>query len=78
MTLVSALRGFPSHAGTDVYGHNVKVDFNTFEIQWSNADDDSAADVVNEIAAEQKDEFKRVADSIEALARQFAKQDSAI
>jgi hypothetical protein len=33
---------------------------------------------VNEIAAEQKDEFKRVADSIEALARQFAKQDSAI
>jgi hypothetical protein len=78
MTLVSVLRGFPSQSGTDVYGQDVKLDFNTFEIQWSNADDDSAADVVNEIAGEQKDEFKRVADSIEALARQFAKQDSAI
>lgn len=48
------------------------------EIQWSNGDDDSAADVINEIAGEQKDEFKRVADSIEALARTFAKKDSAV
>ena len=78
MTLVSALRGFPSHATKDVYGQDVKVDFNTFEIQWSNQDEDSVADAVSEIAAEQKDEFKRIADSIEALARQFAKQDSAI
>ena len=48
------------------------------EIQWSNGDDDSASDVVGEIAGEQKDEFKRVADSIEALARTFAKKDSAV
>lgn len=46
------------------------------EIQWSNGDDDSVD--VNEIAGEQKDEFKRVADSIEALARTFAKEDSAV
>ena len=76
--LVSTLRGFPSSASKDVYGADVKVDFNTPEIQWSNGDDDSAADVVKEIAGEQKDEFKRVADSIEALARTFAKKDSAV
>lgn len=76
MNLVSALRGFPSSADKDIYGADVKVDFNTMEIQWSNGDDDSV--VVNEIAGEQKDEFKRVADSIEALARTFAKKDSAV
>lgn len=54
------------------------MDFNTFDIQWSNGDDDSAADTVNEIAGEQKDDFKRIADSIDALARTFAKQDSAV
>lgn len=77
LSLISTLRGFPSHETKDVYGQDVKVDFNTFEIQWSNQDDDPAAAGV-EIASEQKDEFKRIADSIEALARQFAKQDSAI
>jgi ABC-type transporter Mla subunit MlaD len=61
-----------------VYGQDTKLDFNTFEIQWSNQDDDSAADVVSEIAGEQKDDFKRIVDSIEALARTFAKQDSPI
>jgi hypothetical protein len=78
MSLLNTLRGFPSHNTTDVYGQDIKLDFNTFEIQWSNQDDDSAADVVSEIASEQKDDFKRIADSIEALARTFAKQDSAI
>jgi hypothetical protein len=37
-----------------------------------------AAAAGGELAGEQKDEFKRVVDSIEALARQFAKQDSAV
>lgn len=78
LRLAGSLRGFPSSASKDIYGADVKVDFNTMEIQWSNGDDDSAADVVNEIAGEQKDEFKRVADSIEALARTFAKKDSAV
>ncbi|KAF2629129.1 hypothetical protein BU25DRAFT_430426 [Macroventuria anomochaeta] len=78
LSLVSTLRGFPSNASKDIYGADVKVDFNTIEIQWSNSDDDSASDVVNEIVGEQKDEFKRVADSIEALARTFAKKDSAV
>lgn len=78
LRLVSSLRGFPSSDTKDLYGADVKVDFNTMEIQWSNGDEDSASDVVKEIAGEQKDEFKRVADSIEALARTFAKKDSAV
>jgi hypothetical protein len=77
MSLISILRGFPSDDNKDVYGLDTKLDFATFEIQWSNQEDDPAA-VGGEIAGEQKDEFKRVVDSVEALARQFAKQDSAI
>lgn len=73
MTLISTLRGFPSHESKDIYGADTKLDFNTFEIQWSNRDEDPAADTVKEIAAEQKEEFKRIADSIESLARAFAK-----
>ena len=78
MTLVSTLRGFPSHESKDLYGADVKLDFNTFEIQWSNQDDDPAGDTVKEIDAEQKDDFKRIADSIENLGRTFAKKDSAV
>ncbi|KAF1821078.1 uncharacterized protein K489DRAFT_411480 [Dissoconium aciculare CBS 342.82] len=77
ISLISAVRGFPSHPSKDVYGFDTKLDFNTFEIQWSNEDDDAAANEVTEIAAETKDEFKRVADSVEALSRTFAK-DAAI
>jgi len=77
MTLISTLRGFPSHPGSDVYGLDTKVDLNTFEIQWSNQDEDAAMDG-GELAGEQKEEFKRIVDSIEALARQFAKQDSPV
>jgi hypothetical protein len=48
-----------------------------FDIQWSNEDDDAAANEVTEITAETKDEFQRVADSVEALSRTFAK-DAAV
>lgn len=78
LALVSSLRGFPSHATEDVYGFDTKVDFNTFVIQWSNEDEDSTADVVSEIAVEQKDSFKRIVDSVEALGRTFAKRDAAV
>lgn len=76
MDLINTLRGFPSDASKDIYGKDTKVDFNTFDIQWSNGDDDSTE--VDEIAGEQKDDFNRIADSIEALARTFAKKDSQI
>jgi hypothetical protein len=78
MTLVNPLRGFPSHDSKDVYGLDVYFELNTFEIQWANKDDDPSAGVVSEIAQEQKQTFKDVVDSFEALARTFAKQDSAI
>ena len=78
MSLITELRGFPSDESKDIYGADVKLDFNTFEIQWSNADEDPAGDTVKEIAQEQKDDFKRIADSIENLGRTFAKKDSAV
>ena len=78
MTLVNQLRGFPSHASKDVYGHDVYFELNTFEIQWANKDEDPTASDISELAAEQKQTFKDVVDSFEALARTFAKQDSAI
>ncbi|KJX96392.1 hypothetical protein TI39_contig633g00007 [Zymoseptoria brevis] len=73
--LVNSVRGFPSHPSKDVYGLDTKLELNTFEIQWASDDDDNATD---EVGGETKDDFKRVVDSIEALARQFAKNDSAI
>lgn len=75
MTLMNTVRGFPSHPSKDVFGLDTKLDLNTFEIQWSNEDDDAAA---GDVAGETKDDFKRVVDSIEALARTFAKNDSAV
>ena len=78
MTLLSTVRGFPSHQTKDVYGLDTKLDFTTFDIQWSNQDEDPTSSEISELAGEQKDDFKRVADSIEALGRTFAKKDSAI
>lgn len=78
LRLVQDLRGFPSHPTKDVYGADVKVEFNTTDIQWANDDEDPSANEINEVAQEQKDDFKRIADSIEALARTFAKNDSAV
>lgn len=78
MSLVSALRGFPSHPSKDVYGLDTKLELATFEIQYANDDEDPSANEISELAAEQKDEFKRIVDSIEALGRTFAKQDSAV
>ena len=76
---MSTVRGFPSHPNKDIYGLDTKLDLSTFEIQWSNKEEDpTAATDINEIAGEQKDDFKRVTDSIQALARAFAKQDSAV
>ena len=77
MSVISTVRGFPSHPNTDIYGLDTKLDLTTFEIQWTNKEEDpTMATDITEIAQEQKDDFKRVTDSIEALARTFAKKDS--
>ncbi|TKA39384.1 hypothetical protein B0A54_10403 [Friedmanniomyces endolithicus] len=75
LRLVSELRGFPSHPSKDIYEKDVKVDFNTFEIQWGNGEEESSPDSVKEIAGEQKEDFGRIAESIEAT---FAKKDAAV
>ena len=78
MSLISQLRGFPSHATQDIYGLDVKLELNTLEIQWTNEEEDPASNEVNDVAAETKQTFKDVVDSIEAASRQFAKQDSRV
>jgi len=75
MSLVSQLRGFPTNASSDIYGFDTKLELTTFDIQWEN---DEADAVSNQATDENKTTFKEIADSIEALARQFAKQDAAI
>lgn len=78
MSLLSQLRGFPSHATKDIFGLNTRLEIHTLEAQWTNEEDDPAADTVNEVPGEVKDTFKDVCDSIEAAGRQFAKQDSRV
>lgn len=76
MRLVDQLRGFPSNENNDIYGCDAKLELHTMEIQWTNEEDDPAADVVREVAGEDKQTFKDVIDSIEAAGRQFAKKDN--
>ena len=78
MNLISELRGFPSDPSKDIFGHDIKLDFTTMEIQWSNGDDAPGGDETRDVAGEEKDDFKRIADSIEALARTFARKDSQV
>lgn len=75
MSLISQLRGFPSHPSKDIYGLDTRLEFNSFEIQWASDEEDSVSD---EVTAENKDTYKQVADSIAALGRTFAKKDAAI
>ncbi|TKX18336.1 hypothetical protein C1H76_9124 [Elsinoe australis] len=77
MRLTSQLRGLPSDASKDIYGANVRLELHTFEINWTNAEDDPSGDV-NSLGDESKQTFKDVADSIDAAARTFAKQDNPV
>lgn len=69
--LLSTLRGFPTNPDKDIYGLDTRLAF-THDLQWDNGGDESAGSV----EAENKDEFKRVVDSLLALARQKAKKES--
>lgn len=75
MRLVSQLRGFPSHETKDIYGLDTRLELHTLEIQWTNEEDDPAADSVNDVPSETKQTFKDVVDSINAAGRTFAKAD---
>ncbi|KAF1353268.1 hypothetical protein BDV97DRAFT_375354 [Delphinella strobiligena] len=78
MNVLSRLRGFPSHATKDVYGLNTRLELSALEIQWTNEEEDPAANEVADISAESKQDFKDVVNSIEAAGRQFAKRDSRV
>ena len=73
MTIVNQLRGFPGSSSSDIYGLDTKLELHTFEIQWANDDDESVVEI---LADEQKSTFKDIVDSIQSLARQFAKNDT--
>ncbi|PNS21759.1 hypothetical protein CAC42_1613 [Sphaceloma murrayae] len=77
LRLTGQLRGLPSHPTKDIYGADVRLELHTFDINWTNAEDDPSGDV-NSLGDESKTTFKDVADSIEAAARTFAKQPNAV
>lgn len=68
---MSELRGFPSNPDKDIYGLDIRLAF-THDLQWDNGGDESNG----EVSEENKETFKRIADSIQTLARQKAKQSS--
>lgn len=76
MSLVSQLRGLPTHADKDIYGLDLSLELQTMEIQWANYEEMQAP--ANEVPAETKQQFKDVADSIDAAGRQFAKRDARV
>ena len=57
--LLSTLRGLPSNPDKDIYGLDTRLAF-THDMQWDNGGDES----VGSVEAENKDDFKRVVDSL--------------
>ena len=74
MDLVRPLAGFPSNPDEDVYGLGVRLDIATFEVQWDNGEDVEGAEAPSNPTEENKQTFKDVVESIEALTRQKAKE----
>ena len=72
LSLVHQLEGFPTNPDKDIYGLDTRVILSTFEIQWDNGEEvEGEAD--NNPTDENKQTFKDVVDSIQALARRNAK-----
>ncbi|KAL8913022.1 MAG: hypothetical protein Q9171_002090 [Xanthocarpia ochracea] len=72
--LVRPLAGFPSNPDEDIYGLGVRLDLATFEVQWDNGEDVEGAEAKSNPTEENKQTFKDVVESIEALTRQKAKE----
>ena len=73
LDLVRQLNGFPTNPDEDVYGFDARIILSTFEIQWDNGEDIEGAEARTNPTDENKQTFKEVLDSIQALARQNAK-----
>jgi len=71
--LVSGLRGLPSHPSQDIYAADTRLELHTFELQWTNAEEDPSADSIGEIAEEQKATFTEIVKGIESAGRKYAK-----
>ncbi|KAL9607181.1 MAG: hypothetical protein Q9204_009362, partial [Flavoplaca sp. TL-2023a] len=74
MDLIKPLAGFPSDPNSDVYGLDTRLDLATFEVQWDNGEEVEGAEAKSNPTDENKQTFKDVVESIEALTRQKAKQ----
>lgn len=70
LSLVKQLEGFPTDPKEDLYGLDTRLALTTFEVQWDNGDEVEGAEGPTE---ENKQTFKDVVDSVQALARAKAK-----
>ena len=73
MSLVRPLEGLPTNPDEDVYGLDTRIILSTFEVQWDNGEEVEGAEAATNPTEENKQTFKDVADSIQALARRNAK-----
>lgn len=74
MDLIRPLAGLPSDPNEDVYGLDARLDVATFEVQWDNGQEVEGAEAKSNPTEENKQMFKDVVESIEALTRQKAKE----
>ncbi|KAL8713121.1 MAG: hypothetical protein Q9220_002642 [cf. Caloplaca sp. 1 TL-2023] len=72
MDLVKPLQGLPVNPSKDIYGLDTRVVLSTFELQWDNGEEVEGEEG-GDATEENQEEFKRVVQSIEALARMKAK-----
>ncbi|KAL8801564.1 MAG: hypothetical protein Q9182_004350 [Xanthomendoza sp. 2 TL-2023] len=72
MDLLRPLAGYPSDPTNDIYGLGVRLDLATFEVQWDNGEEVEGGKT--DPTEENKQTFKDVVESIEALVRQKAKE----
>lgn len=73
LDIVKQLAGLPSNPDEDVYGFDTRIIISTFDIQWDNGEEVEGAESPSNPTEENKQTFKNVMDSIQALARQTAK-----
>ncbi|KAL8757394.1 MAG: hypothetical protein Q9199_002271 [Rusavskia elegans] len=74
MDLIRPLAGLPSDPNEDVYGLDARLDVATFEVQWDNGEEVEGAEAKSNPTEENKQMFRDVVESIEALTRQKAKE----
>ncbi|KAL8850875.1 MAG: hypothetical protein Q9221_004188 [Calogaya cf. arnoldii] len=72
MDLIKPLAGLPTHPDSDIYGLDARLDLATFEVQWDNGMEVEGGK--EDPTDENKQTFKDVVESIEALTRLKCKE----